>query len=95
MSSPQEIFEGEAPEQQHHKLGRMNQICTHCGAKFWIDERNHNSSQTFPSFTMCCAGGKVSLPPLLEPPSYLLDLYTSSSSKSSSFCKNTRAYIKF
>ncbi|CAB5209709.1 unnamed protein product [Rhizophagus irregularis] len=25
----------------------------HCGAKFWIDERNHNSSQTFPSFAMC------------------------------------------
>ncbi|UZO05691.1 uncharacterized protein OCT59_026035 [Rhizophagus irregularis] len=76
---------------EHHKLGRMNQICT----QFWIDERNHNSSQTFPSFTMCCAGGKVSLPPLLEPPSYLLDFYTTSSSKSSSFRKNIRAYIKF
>ncbi|PKB97676.1 hypothetical protein RhiirA5_407218 [Rhizophagus irregularis] len=74
MSSPQEIFEGEAPEQH---------------------ERNHNSSQTFPSFAMCCAGGKVSLPPLLEPPSYLLDLYTSSSFESSSFRKNIRAYIKF
>ncbi|PKK58865.1 hypothetical protein RhiirC2_795656 [Rhizophagus irregularis] len=79
MSSPQEIFEGEVPEQhgqyiniEHHELGRMNQICTHYGAKFWIDERNHNSSQTFPSFETCCAGGKVSLLPLLEPPTYLL-----------------------
>ncbi|PKY60515.1 hypothetical protein RhiirA4_550680 [Rhizophagus irregularis] len=44
---------------------------------------------------MCCAGGKVSLPPLLEPPSYLLDLHISSSSESSSFRKNIRAYIKF
>ncbi|PKY48195.1 hypothetical protein RhiirA4_463713 [Rhizophagus irregularis] len=107
MSSPQEIFEeakkikhklgislidGQYINIEHHELGRVNQICTHCGAKFWTDERNYNSSQTFPSFAMCCAGGKVSL---LELPSYLLDLYTSSSSESSSFLKNIRAYIKF
>ncbi|GET61748.1 hypothetical protein GLOIN_2v1464680 [Rhizophagus irregularis DAOM 181602=DAOM 197198] len=88
MSSPQEIFEGEVPEQRKKRLHNerqahyhyekrqkrpnINWICTHYGAKFWIDERNHNSSQTFPSFEMCCAGGKVSLLPLLEPPTYLL-----------------------
>src|SRR5438046_515771 len=63
-----------------HELGRIDQICVHCGAKFWIDERNHRSNQTSPSFSICCAGGKVILPPLLKPPSYLLDLYISSSS---------------
>ena len=24
---------------KHHELGRMDQICVHCGAKFWIEER--------------------------------------------------------
>src|SRR5688572_11468879 len=77
---------------ERHKLKRMNQICTHCGAKFWIDEKDHSSSQISPLFTMCCAGGKVNLPPLLKPPSYLLDLYTSSSSDAKSFRKNIRGY---
>ena len=70
---------------RRHELGRMDQICIHCGAKFWIDEKDHNSSQISPSFAVCCAGGKVSLPPLLKPPSYILDLYTSSSSDAALF----------
>jgi hypothetical protein len=41
---------------------------------------------------MCCAGGKVRLPPVLDPPPYLLDLYTSSHSEAISFRKNIRAY---
>ncbi|PKK60544.1 hypothetical protein RhiirC2_793165 [Rhizophagus irregularis] len=52
-------------------------ICVHCDAKFWMDEKGQNSSRTFPSFTVCCAGDKASLPPLLRPPPYLMDLYTS------------------
>ena len=70
---------------KRHKLGRMDRICIHCGAKFWIEEKDCNSSQTSPSFTVCCAGGKVNLPPLLELPSYLLNLYTSSTSDANSF----------
>jgi hypothetical protein len=77
---------------RRYELGRMNQICTRCNAKFWIEERNHCSSKTSPTFTVCCTGGKVMLSPLLKPPSYLLDLYTSSSSEASSFRKNIRAY---
>ncbi|PKB96148.1 hypothetical protein RhiirA5_393225 [Rhizophagus irregularis] len=41
---------------------------------------------------MCCAGGKVHLPPVLDPPPYLLDLYTSFHSEAISFQKNIRAY---
>jgi hypothetical protein len=70
----------------------MNQICIHCGAKFWIDEKDQNSSRVSPSFAVCCAGGKVSLPPLLKPPSYLMDLYTSSNADAASFRKNIRGY---
>src|SRR5688500_14562475 len=69
---------------KRHELGRMNQICIKCGAKFWIEEKQ-NKSKTSPLFAVCCAGGKVSLPPLLKPPQYLLDLYTSSNSDAKSF----------
>ena len=35
---------------RRHELGRMDQICIHCGAKFWIDEKDKSSSLAFPSF---------------------------------------------
>ncbi|PKY52610.1 hypothetical protein RhiirA4_470353 [Rhizophagus irregularis] len=89
------LIDGQYINIEHHELGRVNQICTHCGAKFWIDERNHNSSQTFPSFAYTTRPPFQSNDALLEPPSYFLDLYASSSSESSSFRKNIRACIKF
>lgn len=77
---------------KRHELGRMDQICVHCGAKFWMEEKDQCSSQTSPSFSVCCVGGKVRLPPLLKPPSYLMDLYTSLNSEANTFCRNTRSY---
>lgn len=70
----------------------MDQICIHCGAKFWIEEKTYNNTKNSWAFTKCCAGGKVKLPPLLKPPSYLLNLYISSNPNANSFCKNIRAY---
>jgi hypothetical protein len=75
-----------------HELGRMDQTCIHCGAKFWMEEKINHSSQASPIFTTCCANGKVNLPPVLEPPPYLLNLYTSSLSDARSFRNNIRAY---
>ena len=77
---------------ERHVLQRMDQICIHCGAKFWINEKDQNSSQAHPSFSVCCAGGKINLSPLLKPPSYLLYLYTSSNSDATTFRKNIRGY---
>ena len=70
----------------------MDQICVHYGAKFWMDEKVQSSSQAFPSFAVCCAGGKVSLPPLLRPPPYLMNLYTSLESEADAFHKDLRSY---
>src|ERR1043165_3162408 len=50
-----------------HELGIIDQICIHCGAKFWIDEKDRNSSRISPKFAVCCAHGKVHLPPLMKP----------------------------
>src|SRR5437763_70334 len=73
-------------------LGSMDQTCLHCGAKFWLSEKDRNSSKSSPKLAMCYAGGKVNLPPVLDPTPYLLDLYTSSGSEAKSFCNNIRAY---
>ncbi|RIA81270.1 hypothetical protein C1645_675349, partial [Glomus cerebriforme] len=75
-----------------HELGRMNQTCIHCGAKFWMEEKNRNTSLASPAFSTCCAHAKVRLPRLIDPPPYLLNLYTSSDSDAVSFCKNIRRY---
>ncbi|RIA93994.1 hypothetical protein C1645_690203 [Glomus cerebriforme] len=75
-----------------HELGRMNQTYIHCGAKFWMEEKNQNTSLAFPTFSTCCAHGKVHLSHLIDPPSYLLNLYTLSNSDAVSFCKNIRRY---
>src|SRR3990170_904542 len=70
----------------------MDQTCLHCGAKFWLSEKDRNSSKSSPKLAMCCAGGKIRLPPVLDPPPYLLDLYTSSRSEARNFRNNIRAY---
>ncbi len=75
-----------------HELGSMDQLCLHCGAKFWMDEKNQRSTQVSPTFSVCCANGKVRLMPLLKPPPYLMNLYTSSESEADSFRRNARSY---
>src|SRR5687767_3188477 len=70
----------------------MDQNCNYCVAKFWLNEKEHNSSNTSPKFSVCCAGGKVQLSPLQQPLPYLLKLYTTSESDAISFCKNIRGY---
>src|SRR6266542_1840169 len=75
-----------------HELGKMDQICIYCDAKFWLNEKDRNSSCLFPKFAVCCASGKVYLPHLLELPSYLLNLYTLPNPSANLFRKNIRAY---
>ncbi|CAG8561858.1 4656_t:CDS:2 [Racocetra fulgida] len=76
----------------HYELRRMDQTCAYCEAKFWMKEKDHSSNQRSSTFATCCAHGKVCLPPLLELPSYLLNLYTSSESTANLFCKNIKKY---
>ncbi|CAI2196417.1 16124_t:CDS:1 [Funneliformis geosporum] len=75
-----------------HDLESMNQLCLHCGAKFWMDEKNQRSTQISPTFSVCCVNRKVRLLPLLKPPPYLMNLYTSLESEANSFRKNVRSY---
>jgi len=76
----------------HHDLEHMDQICLHCGAKFWMSKKNQRSTQISPTFTICCVDGKVKLIFLLKSLPYSMNMYTSLGSKANSFCKNARSY---
>lgn len=48
-------------EDPYFDIGRMNTVCTHCGAKRF---KNENKS-------ICCANGQVELPPIPDAPDLL------------------------
>ncbi|CAG8578066.1 26824_t:CDS:2, partial [Dentiscutata erythropus] len=75
-----------------HDMGRMDQACRHCEAKFWMLEKEQNSGLAAPKFPVCCASGKVKLPPLIQLPPHLLNLYISNTHLANKFQKNIRAY---
>ncbi|CAG8666840.1 12274_t:CDS:2, partial [Dentiscutata erythropus] len=77
---------------KHHDMGRMDQTCQHCKARFWMIEKDKNSGYAAPRFPLCCANSKVQLSPLLEHLLYLLNLYTSTNSDTVEFCKYARDY---
>lgn len=63
-------------------IGKMDKVCLHCGAMKFKSETPG----------MCCASGKVKLPPLRPPPEPLLSLLSGDSSESKHFLKNIRKY---
>ncbi|KAM3034710.1 hypothetical protein ACUV84_028545 [Puccinellia chinampoensis] len=68
-------------------------ICQHCHALMWHGERLQSSRSTMPSFGICCKRGEVTLPPLKEPPQYLMSLLTRDGGKrSANYRKNIRSY---
>ncbi|XP_022013728.1 uncharacterized protein LOC110913191 [Helianthus annuus] len=67
--------------------------CHSCGALLWDEERrrgNRNCSKT--SYSLCCGGGNVVLPPTEDPPRLLYNLYRNKHPKSVQFINNIRAY---
>ena len=74
-----------------HTLGNMIHKCRKCGAMMWLDEKI-NKSAKFPEFSICCAKGKVILPPLQKLPSPLDILLTGNDSRSRLFKQNIRMY---
>lgn len=64
------------------KIGKMSFICAYCSALRWKDECH----------SICCSEGKVSLPPILQPPQPLYNLIKGVHSKSKHFLENIRKY---
>jgi hypothetical protein len=58
----------------------------------FLEERAASSSCTNPQFALCCAQGKVTLPPLAPPPELLKWLFTSNEADAKDFRQRIRSY---
>ena len=56
-------------------MGRCEQVCHHCKARFWYDEKI-SSSRRRPEYHKCCNGGKVKLDAPKPCPPYVKELFT-------------------
>ncbi|CAN0866486.1 hypothetical protein LINGRAHAP2_LOCUS9290 [Linum grandiflorum] len=59
-------------------LGLPMCFCQCCHAIMWREKSiTATQNRQYPEFNMCCNGGKIRLPPALEPPTYLRELMIS------------------
>ncbi|KAI9432367.1 hypothetical protein H4582DRAFT_1787791, partial [Lactarius indigo] len=75
-----------------HNLGDLTIQCSDCKALHWLAERLSRSSMRNPKFGMCCYTGKISLPPLQQPPPELSHLLTSQDPIGKNFHLHIRNY---
>ena len=75
-----------------HDLGRMSEVCQHCGALHWKAERLTASRKNNILFGICCNSGRVQLPPLDPPPDVIRTLFTGQDVVSKEFRSNIRQY---
>ncbi|PWA56652.1 hypothetical protein CTI12_AA419060 [Artemisia annua] len=74
--------------QEYKYLGRCDQICSHCRALFWLDERNRGSPHgAAPQYHKCCLAGRVALRTHQQYPAYIRQLFSDRH-----FLQNIRAY---
>jgi len=66
----------------NHDMGRMDNLCNHCGAFIWKYENK----------SLCCANGQVTLPPIPPPPLFLQRLFSGTDAKCRTFKDSIRAY---
>jgi hypothetical protein len=67
-------------------------MCGKCGALHFLEERATSGSCANPQFTLCCAQGKVMLPPLAPPPEPLRRLLTGKKTDVKDFRQHIRYY---
>jgi hypothetical protein len=77
---------------QPHYLGRMDKVCTYCGALHWSVERLSISSELNPQFGSYCLKRRVYLPPMQDPPQRLRQLLEGDFEQAKEFWENIRRY---
>ncbi|XP_019195688.1 PREDICTED: uncharacterized protein LOC109189535 [Ipomoea nil] len=83
---------GEAHD-EYCDLGDATNICVHCGALFWFEERKKNySTKGSPMFSLCCNNGKIKLPANTLPSKGIFDLFFGNDELSKKFLQNIRTY---
>jgi Helitron helicase-like domain at N-terminus len=71
-----------------HYMGKMEVVCSDCGALHWASEMLVNS----PKFGMCCFSGKIKIPRLDNPPQELLHLLSGQDDIGKKFRERIRNY---
>lgn len=80
-------------DNQIWNFGKPTCRCEHCNAVLWYEERlSPNKHTKKPKFGICCKQGKISLPPMKEPPQYLGNLLKGEDEDSKNFRENIRSY---
>ena len=74
------------PPDTYMHMGACDQICRHCGARFWYDEKIVSTRRRV-DYHKCCNAGKARLEGQREYPQYIKDLFTNRH-----FMENIRAY---
>jgi hypothetical protein len=75
-----------------HTLGEMTTVCGKCNALHFLEEHVASSSRTNLQFTLCCAQGKVMLPPLAPPLELLKRLLTGNETDAKDFRQRIYSY---
>jgi hypothetical protein len=75
-----------------HTLGEMTTVCGKCNALHFLEERATSSLCANSQFTLCCAQGKVTLPPLAPPSKPLRRLLTGNETDAKDFRQRICSY---
>ena len=75
-----------------HYMGKMEVICSDCGALHWRCEKLSKSPHICPKFGTCCFSGKIKLPKIEDPPVELLNYLQGEDPISKHFRENIRQY---
>jgi hypothetical protein len=75
-----------------HTLGEMTIVCGKCDALHFLEKHTALSSCANLQFTLCCAQGKMTLPPLAPPPEPLRRLLTGKETNAKDFRQHIRSY---
>ncbi|PWA44338.1 helitron helicase-like domain-containing protein [Artemisia annua] len=75
------------PPSTYISIGSCTEVCKHCNAFFWYDERIKRSQRSCPEYHRCCNNGKVALERTEDCPRYIKELF-----QDKHFMDNIRAY---
>ncbi|XP_045823935.1 uncharacterized protein LOC123916509 [Trifolium pratense] len=79
--------------EEYLDIGNMNVECQKCGAMVWYGERAQKFyAVNFLKISLCCMKGNITLPPLIEPPVLIRNLFAGLDRRSSNFMLNLRSY---
>ncbi|XP_031125169.1 uncharacterized protein LOC116027603 [Ipomoea triloba] len=77
----------------YHDIGDPTNICEHCNAIFWFEERvNKSVRNKTPKYSSCCGHGKIKLPKMRIPPKRIFDLFFTKGQKQKEFLQHIRRY---